>query len=251
MGLYPDGRPGELFITMAKEGSTIGGLMDCFGTAVSMSLQYGVPLEVYVNKFSHTRFEPMGHTKNKDIRLANSLVDYIFRWLGITFIPGYREQFKGISSSPPGSPAGSAVDESETKPTAKKAGGPTNEPGSAATSSNEKQQTVQSGNNGSGNNGFGSNIAGNNGASTRPGIKTKASITVMNGVYSAPATESPAGGTALAHPPAKLETAGGSANEQYAKFQTDAPICDNCGLITVRCGNCYHCYNCGSSQGCS
>ena len=60
VGLYPDGRPGELFITMAKEGSTIGGLMDCFGTAVSMSLQYGVPLEVYVNKFSHTRFEPMG-----------------------------------------------------------------------------------------------------------------------------------------------------------------------------------------------
>ena len=60
VGLYSDGRPGELFITMAKEGSTIGGLMDCFGTAVSMSLQYGVPLEVYVNKFSHTRFEPMG-----------------------------------------------------------------------------------------------------------------------------------------------------------------------------------------------
>ena len=91
VGLFHDGRPGELFITMAKEGSTIGGLMDCFGTAVSMSLQYGVPLEVYVNKFSHTRFEPMGHTKNPDIRIAKSLVDYIFRWLGITFLPGYRE----------------------------------------------------------------------------------------------------------------------------------------------------------------
>ena len=89
VGLYPDGRPGELFITMAKEGSTIGGLMDCFGTAVSMSLQYGVPLEVYVNKFSHTRFEPMGFTKNPDIKIAKSLVDYIFRWLGITFLPGY------------------------------------------------------------------------------------------------------------------------------------------------------------------
>ena len=68
---------------MAKEGSTIGGLMDCFGTAVSMSWQYGVPLEVYVNKFSHTRFEPMGYTKNPDIRIAKSIVDYIFRWLGI------------------------------------------------------------------------------------------------------------------------------------------------------------------------
>jgi ribonucleoside-diphosphate reductase alpha chain len=79
VGLYPDGRPGELFITMAKEGSTIGGLMDCFGTAVSMSLQYGVPLDVYVNKFSHTRFEPMGFTKNPDIKIAKSIVDYIFR----------------------------------------------------------------------------------------------------------------------------------------------------------------------------
>lgn len=86
VGQYPDGNPGEVFITMAKEGSTIGGLMDCFGTAISMSLQYGVPLEVYVNKFSHTRFEPMGATKNPDIRIAKSIVDYIFRWLGITFL---------------------------------------------------------------------------------------------------------------------------------------------------------------------
>jgi ribonucleoside-diphosphate reductase alpha chain len=91
VGLYPDGRPGELFITMAKEGSTVGGLMDCFGTAISMSLQYGVPLEVLVNKFSYTRFEPMGHTTNPDIRIAKSVVDYIFRWLGMAFIPGYRE----------------------------------------------------------------------------------------------------------------------------------------------------------------
>jgi len=91
VGLYPDGRPGELFITMAKEGSTVGGLMDAFGTAISLSLQYGVPLEVLVNKFSHTRFEPMGYTTNPDIRIAKSIVDYIFRWLGLTFLPGYRE----------------------------------------------------------------------------------------------------------------------------------------------------------------
>ncbi len=87
VGLYPDGRPGEVFITMAKEGSTIGGLMDTFGTAISISLQYGVPLEVLVNKFSHTRFEPMGHTTNPQIRIAKSVVDYIFRWLGQTFLP--------------------------------------------------------------------------------------------------------------------------------------------------------------------
>jgi ribonucleoside-diphosphate reductase alpha chain len=97
VGLYPDGRPGEVFITMAKEGSTIGGLMDSFGTATSISLQYGVPLEVLVNKFSHTRFEPMGHTTNPDIRIAKSLVDYIFRWLGLTFLDSYREEQKSKS----------------------------------------------------------------------------------------------------------------------------------------------------------
>ncbi|MFK7735231.1 MAG: vitamin B12-dependent ribonucleotide reductase [Pirellulaceae bacterium] len=95
VGLYPDGRPGELFITMAKEGSTVGGLMDSFGTAISMSLQYGVPLEVLVNKFSHTRFEPMGHTTNPDVRIAKSVVDYIFRWMGANFIAGYREAATG------------------------------------------------------------------------------------------------------------------------------------------------------------
>src|SRR6476661_3950639 len=96
VGLFPDGRPGELFITMAKEGSTIGGLMDAFGTSVSMSLQYGVPLEDYVRKFSHMRFEPQGYTKNPDIRIAKSLIDYIFRWLGITFLAGYKEASMGV-----------------------------------------------------------------------------------------------------------------------------------------------------------
>ncbi|MEZ6138256.1 MAG: vitamin B12-dependent ribonucleotide reductase [Pirellulaceae bacterium] len=97
VGLYPDGRPGELFITMAKEGSTVGGLMDAFGTAISMSLQYGVPVEVLVNKFSHTRFEPMGHTTNPDVRIAKSVVDYIFRWMGVTFLAGFREASAGQS----------------------------------------------------------------------------------------------------------------------------------------------------------
>ncbi len=91
VGLYEDGRPGELFITMAKEGSTIGGLMDSLGTAISVALQYGVPIESLVTKFAHQRFEPMGMTTNADIPFAKSLVDYIFRWLGMQFIPGYRE----------------------------------------------------------------------------------------------------------------------------------------------------------------
>ncbi len=96
VGLYDDGRPGEVFITMAKEGSTVGGLMDCFGTAISMSLQYGVPLRVLVEKFSHTRFEPLGHTKHPEIPMAKSLVDYIFRWLALEFLAGYREDQKAM-----------------------------------------------------------------------------------------------------------------------------------------------------------
>ncbi|MBI1190916.1 MAG: adenosylcobalamin-dependent ribonucleoside-diphosphate reductase [Tepidisphaera sp.] len=92
VGLYEDGQPGELFITMSKEGSTIGGLMDSLGTATSVSLQYGVPVSSLVSKFSHQRFEPAGMTENSDIPFAKSLVDYIFRWMGMQFIPGYREQ---------------------------------------------------------------------------------------------------------------------------------------------------------------
>jgi len=86
VGLYPDGKPGEVFITMSKEGSTISGLMDAFATLVSFNLQYGVPLEFLVNKFSHMRFEPAGFTHNKQIPMAKSILDYIFRWLAIKFL---------------------------------------------------------------------------------------------------------------------------------------------------------------------
>ncbi|MGA2029477.1 MAG: vitamin B12-dependent ribonucleotide reductase, partial [Verrucomicrobiota bacterium] len=91
VGLFNDGQPGELFITMAKEGSTIGGLMDSIGTLTSMALQYGVPLEALVRKFAHQRFEPSGFTKNPEIRNASSITDYVFRWLALQFVPGYRE----------------------------------------------------------------------------------------------------------------------------------------------------------------
>lgn len=87
VGLFEDGTPGELFCTMAKEGSTISGLMDIFATAISLALQYGVPLRVLVEKFSHTRFEPSGFTKNPEIPMASSVCDYIFHWLGIRFLP--------------------------------------------------------------------------------------------------------------------------------------------------------------------
>ena len=91
VGLFEDGTPGEIFITMSKEGSTISGLMDSFATSISFCLQYGVPLQFLVDKYSHVRFEPSGWTGNKEIPYAKSLMDYIFRWIGSKFLhPDYK-----------------------------------------------------------------------------------------------------------------------------------------------------------------
>ncbi|HZN94459.1 MAG TPA: vitamin B12-dependent ribonucleotide reductase [Myxococcales bacterium] len=87
VGMYEDGTPGELFCVMAKEGSVVSGLMDSFATSVSLALQYGVPLQVLVDKFSHTRFEPSGFTGNPNIPIAKSIIDYVFRWLSLKFLP--------------------------------------------------------------------------------------------------------------------------------------------------------------------
>ena len=100
VGLFDDGQPGELFVTMAKEGSTIGGLMDTIGTLTSMSLQYGVPLETLLRKFAHQRFEPSGFTKNPEIRNASSIIDYVFRWMALQFVPGYRESVNAPRTQP-------------------------------------------------------------------------------------------------------------------------------------------------------
>jgi ribonucleoside-diphosphate reductase alpha chain len=86
VGLYEDGTPGEVFISMAKEGSTISGLMDTLATSISYGLQYGVPLKFFVDKFSHVRFEPSGWTGNPQVPYAKSIIDYIFRWLGARFL---------------------------------------------------------------------------------------------------------------------------------------------------------------------
>jgi ribonucleoside-diphosphate reductase alpha chain len=95
-GMYEDGQPGEIFIVMSKEGSTISGLMDSFATAISIALQYGVPLKALVDKFSHMRFEPSGFTKNPNIPIAKSIMDYIFRWLATKFMDGDAQQEAGV-----------------------------------------------------------------------------------------------------------------------------------------------------------
>jgi len=96
VGIYEDGTPGEIFLVMSKEGSTISGLMDAFATSISLALQYGVPLEVLVKKFAHTRFEPSGFTKNPEIPIAKSITDYIFRWLASKFLSGTQQEAIGI-----------------------------------------------------------------------------------------------------------------------------------------------------------
>jgi ribonucleoside-diphosphate reductase alpha chain len=99
VGMYEDGKPGEIFLVMAKEGSTISGLMDAFATSISMALQYGVPLEALIEKFSHVRFEPSGFTKNPEIPYAKSITDYIFRWMASKFLSTEHQEAVGVHPS--------------------------------------------------------------------------------------------------------------------------------------------------------
>ncbi len=129
VGLYPDGQPGEIFIKMAKEGSTVSGLMDSFALAVSISLQHGVPLKLFCEKFAHTRFEPSGWSSNPDIGFAKSIMDYIFRWLQMRFLSGQQQfLFENLRPKPQvdggraSSPAGDAI--SDLNPTADPRTGP-------------------------------------------------------------------------------------------------------------------------------
>lgn len=117
VGLYDDGSPGELFITMSKEGSVIRGLADAFATSVSIGLQYGVPLQALVNKFVHMRFEPSGYTNNPNIRIAKSLVDYIFRWLAMKFMSPEEQRTVGVIGISPVELEGNGyIEETKTPP---------------------------------------------------------------------------------------------------------------------------------------
>ena len=122
VGLYKDGMPGEIFITMAKEGSTVSGLMDTFACAVSIALQHGVPLKLLCEKFAHTRFEPSGWSGNPDIGYAKSIMDYIFRWLQLRFLTGQQQSlFDGLrpkyfGAPPVGAPEEDAFGDAEHGP---------------------------------------------------------------------------------------------------------------------------------------
>ncbi|MHC5061400.1 MAG: vitamin B12-dependent ribonucleotide reductase [Planctomycetota bacterium] len=225
VGLYEDGQPGELFITMAKEGSTVGGLMDVIGTCVSMALQYGVPLITLVDKFRHARFEPAGMTSNKNIPFAKSLIDYIFCWLGCRFIPGYAEKNTPNRTVP-------APDSNPTNTTAKQLVEKTKD---LARKIDEAKALHKK---------------------TAPSVQPNANKpTAKSAKFAQAAADKVIDlvGAAMA-PDAQLQTETATMqqfSQQFQRFQDDAPACDICGAITVRNGTCYRCFNCGNSMGCS
>ncbi|MCH8823015.1 MAG: adenosylcobalamin-dependent ribonucleoside-diphosphate reductase [Planctomycetes bacterium] len=230
VGLYENGNPGELFITMSKEGSTIGGLMDCLGTAISVALQYGVPIDSLVKKFEHQRFEPMGMTTSSEIPFAKSLVDYIFRWMGMEFIPGYREanapkRSRKIDSRPAQTAISNQI---ETKTRALPS---TREKLLKRSVADEEPDTSD---------GASSPISSGGSLTTAP---VKENVRIVEAIQ---ATEEVISENAV-------ETVGefGALYMANAAMMGDAPACDVCGMITVRSGTCYKCLNCGNSMGCS
>ncbi len=216
VGCYDDGQPGELFITMAKEGSTIGGLMDSLGTATSVALQYGVPLESMVRKFTHQRFEPAGMTTNADIPFAKSLVDYIFRWMGMQFIPGYRE------ANAPKRPEKTETVELGTGGASRMSTDRSTQGGRAWTDGGDADQDG----------GHPVGMPASGGTSGGSGSR---------GSGSGDGTHAVAG-----HQPT-----GSALSDALGDAMGDAPPCEVCGTITVRNGTCYRCLNCGHSMGCS
>jgi len=232
VGQYDDGLPGELFITMSKEGSTIGGLMDSLGTAISVALQYGVPLDSLVAKFSHQRFEPAGFTGNPDIPIAKSLVDYIFRWLGMEFIPEYRAQ---------NAPKRQSLADSANPAKPEEGSEPEPAPGLSA----RHTRRIMDGNN------FDAGI--------RPIGVDDPKVTRDVAVRTGPLTALQGGLTTVAGiadgqnatVAAIVSGREGTLSQSLSEAQSDAPACDICGTITVRNGTCYKCLNCGNSMGCS
>ncbi len=215
VGLYPTGQPGEIFIRMAKEGSTVSGLMDAFATAVSLALQHGVPLKILCEKFAHTRFEPSGWTGNDQIGYAKSLMDYIFRWLQLRFLSGTQlTLFAGLAPSAPQlSSAPPSLSEPEMDTT-------------------EKTHLAK----------LAEEVA-----------KRLSQVNAFSEVESTSHELSDVKAVAEGATPALQDRgvyhAADAMREMYV--MGDAPSCQTCGAIMVRNGSCYRCMSCGSTSGCS
>ena len=230
VGLFEDNTPGEVFITMAKQGSTIGGLMDTIATLISLNLQYGVPVDAMVRKFEHMRFEPAGMTTNRDIPMAKSFVDYIVRWMGMQFIPGYRAanapkregQMNTIEPPPPY--ATNMVTEKDQGS------------GELAIDAGMSRSIVRE------------TATGHGGPPPFPSSHSSS-------LFPSPSRENGSGGDSgggsiLVETAVRLHAAFDPLSASLGKMMGDAPTC-TCGAITVRNGSCYKCLNCGASLGCS
>ncbi len=256
VGLYPNGQPGEIFVRMAKEGSTISGLMDSFATAISLALQHGVPLKVLCEKFAHTRFEPSGWTGNEQIGYAKSIMDYLFRWMQLRFLSGQQlDLFANLKPS-----SATPTDLSSFG----EAGGPASPSSGAASASYETPEphTI-----------LGEAFEHNDRTPPQQGIANEPQALISRDLNARSGTN-PSNLSSFAAPGSPASDLGSSgwssggpasdilATEDRGLFHTatamkslydmgDAPSCSTCGSIMTRNGSCYRCMECGSTSGCS
>jgi ribonucleoside-diphosphate reductase alpha chain len=237
VGMYPNGQPGEIFIRMAKEGSTVSGLMDAFATSVSLALQHGVPLKVLCEKFAHTRFEPSGWTGNEQIGYAKSLMDYMFRWLNLRFLSGQQlALFAGLAPQTPQLPASpsllaeSDLDEEDSPTTQQHIARLAEE-----VAKRLNQVAATSAHSGGG-------IAPEPQAEPGGGARRMAESQMHQAEAAGPSHVPSMQDRGLYH----------AADAMRGMYDMgDAPSCGTCGAIMVRNGSCYRCMSCGSTSGCS
>jgi ribonucleoside-diphosphate reductase alpha chain len=230
VGLYPTGQPGEIFIKMAKEGSTVSGMMDSFATAISLALQHGVPMRVLCEKFAHTRFEPSGWTGNEQIGYAKSLMDYIFRWLNLRFLSGEQlTLFAGLAPQPAPLP---------TPPTILPESEPEDDSGISQGQLARLAQEVARQLNQVG----GQSSPTGMGSTTAPAGGIAPDIEAVGGPLAGPSHGPELHDRGVYHPSEAMR-------DLYD--MGDAPSCGVCGAIMVRNGSCYRCMSCGSTSGCS
>jgi len=227
-GEYDDGQLGEIFVDLHKEGAAMRSLMNCFAIAVSKGLQYGVPLQEFVDTFTFTRFEPQGMVDgHPNIKMATSIIDYVFRVLGLEYLN--RTDLVQVP------PQESATNFGEMlPPEAKSSAAPlaaASTPGIAPTSGNGNGRAHVNGN-GNGH---------KNGNHATPKVEAQAQAQA----------ETAAPQASVATEPAPAPVMDGGVSQQLSSMMGDAPFCDVCGHITVRNGACYKCLNCGNSLGCS
>jgi ribonucleoside-diphosphate reductase alpha chain len=230
VGLYPNGAPGEIFIRMAKEGSTISGLMDSFATAISMALQHGVPLKVLVEKFAHTRFEPSGWTGSEELGYAKSIMDYLFRWMQLRFLSGQQLDLFANLKQPTLASTSALPTQSVISTGAQRSGEtpvfPSTTPATHELHGEAFQHTDR----------------------TPPQQGIAPDLAASSGLSSFAE-----GAGVAAHP---LETVDRSVFHAASAMKSmyemgDSPSCSTCGAIMTRNGSCYRCMECGSTSGCS